>query len=374
MVECTGLENRKGRKALEGSNPSLSARFCRAFFRWNSLRIRAVPNNHRLLLSARPSGIPGAENFTADTVPARAPAAGEVLLETTYLSLDPAMRSWMSEGTSYKQGIPLGEPMMGGGVARVLESRDANFAPGDLVQARLGWQTHPTIAGRYLQKLDLALGTVEDWIGPLGLSAVTAFFGLRDIGALRPNDRVLVSAAAGGVGQMAVQIARIEGCHVAGIAGGAEKCAFVTGELGAHAAIDYKTAADLSAAIGRACPDGIDLYFDNVGGPTLDAALAHLRHGARVVLCGRISQTHAAEPYGVRNLGRLSAARGRMQGFLVFNYHDRYDEARAWLAARLRDGSLKQRLHVLNGLAQAPVGLGMLFRGENTGKLVVRVA
>ena len=343
-------------------------------FRRNALRIRAVPNNHRLLLTVRPTSVPGPENFTADSLPARAPAAGEVLLETIYLSIDPAMRSWMSTGTSYKQGIPLGEPMMGGGIARVLDSRADGFAPGEMVQARLGWQTHPTIAARYLQKLDLSLGTPEDWIGPLGLSAVTAYFGLRDIGGLRPNDRVLVSAAAGGVGQVAIQIARIEGCRVTGIAGGADKSAYVTGELGAHAAIDYKAESNLETAIGRACPDGIDLYFDNVGGPTLDAVLAHLRHGARVVLCGRISQTHAAERYGVRNLDKLASARGRMEGFLVFNYHERYDEARTWLAARLRDGSLKQRLHVLYGLDQAPAGLGMLFRGENTGKLVIRIA
>jgi NADPH-dependent curcumin reductase len=333
-----------------------------------------LQTNHRLLLSARPAGIPGPQHFTADNEAARAPATGEVLLESVYLSIDPAMRSWMREGTGYQQSIPLGEVMRGGGIARVLESRAEGFVAGDRVQARLGWQTHPTIHGRYLQKLDPALGTIEDWIGPLGLSAVTAYFGLYDIGGLRPNDHVLVSAAAGGVGQIAVQIARIEGCQVAGIAGGTEKCAFVARELGAHAAIDYKSEADLSAAIGRACPQGVDLYFDNVGGPTLDAALAHLRPGARVVLCGRISQTHADEPYGVRNLGLLAAARGRMQGFLVFNYHDRYDEARIWLAARRRDGSLRQKLHMLTGLEQAPVGLGMLFRGENSGKLVVRVA
>jgi NADPH-dependent curcumin reductase CurA len=264
--------------------------------------------------------------------------------------------------------------MRGGGIARVLESRAPGFEPGDLVQARLGWQTHPTLAARYVHKLDLTLGTAEDWIGPLGLSAVTAYFGLRDVGALRPNDRVLVSAAAGGVGQIAVQIARIEGCRVAGIAGGVEKCAFVANTLRPHAVIDYKAEADLAAAIARACPDGIDLYFDNVGGPTLDAALAHLRPGGRVVLCGRISQALATEPYAVRNLDRLAAMHGRMQGFLVFDYHARYDEARAWLAARLRDGSLTQRLQVLEGLEQAPVGLAMLFRGENTGKLVVRVA
>ena len=333
-----------------------------------------MPNNHRLLLAARPAGIPGPQNFTADTVAARAPQQGEVLLETVYLSIDPAMRSWMSEGRGYQQGIPLGEVMRGGGIARVVESRAEGFAAGDLVQARLGWQTHPTIASRYLEKLDASLGNAEDWIGPLGLSAVTAYFGLRDIGSLRPNDRVLVSAAAGGVGQIAVQIARIEGSRVVGIAGGAQKCAHVGGELGAAAAIDYKAEKDLAAAIGRACPDGIDLYFDNVGGPTLDAALEHLREGARVVLCGRISQTHAPEPYGVRNLNRLAAAHGRMQGFLVFKYRDRYDEARAWLAARLRDGSLRQKLHILDGLGEAPIGLGMLFRGENMGKLVVRLS
>ena len=330
--------------------------------------------NNRLLLAARPVGIPGPHNFIANAEPARAPGAGEVLLETIYLSVDPAMRSWMSEGTGYQQSIPLGEVMRGGGIARVLESRFEGLVPGDLVQARLGWQTHPTIPGRYLHKLDLGLGSAEDWIGPLGLSAVTAYIGLRHIGGLRPNDRVLVSAAAGGVGQIAVQIARIEGCRVAGIAGGAQKSALVTGELGAHAAIDYKNEKDLSAAIERALPDGVDLYFDNVAGPTLDAALAHLRQGARVVLCGRISETHAAETYGVRNLGRLAAARGRMQGFLIFNYHEHYDEARTWLAARRRDGSLRQRLHVLDGLESAPIGLGMLFRGENSGKLVVRLA
>jgi NADPH-dependent curcumin reductase len=330
--------------------------------------------NHRLLLASRPVGIPGPANFTADAVAAGAPQVDEVLLETLYLSIDPAMRSWMSEGTGYQQGIPLGEVMRGGGIARVLESRSENFVAGDLVQARLGWQTHPLIAARYLQKLDLTLGTVEDWIGPLGLSGVTAYFGLRDIGGLRPNDRVLVSAAAGGVGQIAVQIARIEGCRVVGIAGGTEKCAFVANELGADEAIDYKAYTNLPEAIVRACPEGVDLYFDNVGGSTLDAALEHLRPNARVVLCGRISQALGVEPYGVRNLNRLAAAHGRMQGFLVFNYHDRYDEARTWLAAQLRAGRLQQRLHVLEGLAQAPVGLGMLFRGENTGKLVVRAS
>ena len=331
-------------------------------------------SNRRLLVASRPGGIPGPEHFRSDAVPVRAPQAGEVLLETVYLSIDPAMRSWMTGGGGHRQAAAIGEPMLGGGIARVLESRAEGLVPGDFVQARLGWQTHPTLPARHLHKIDPTLGSPEDWIGPLGLSAVTAYFGLRDVGGLKPTDRVLVSAAAGGVGQIAVQIARIEGCRVAAIAGGAEKCAFVRESLGADAVLDYKSEPDLEAAIGRLCPDGIDLYFDNVGGAMLDAALAHLRPYGRVVLCGRISQATAAEPYAFRNVHRLGTVHGRMQGFLVFDYHARYGEARAWLAAQLRAGRLHQRLHVLEGLEQAPVGLGMLFRGENTGKLVVRVA
>lgn len=329
--------------------------------------------NRRLLLKARPTGIPGPEHFTADSVPIRAPEPGEMLTETVYISIDPAMRSWITGGSGYARPVGLGSVMRAGGIARVLESRAEGFAAGDLVQGRVDWQSHPVLRGAQTQKLDLSVGSAEDWIGPLGTSALTAYFGLRDVGALRPGDRVLVSGAAGGVGQIAVQIGLLEGCPVVGIAGGAEKCRFVSATLGAQAAIDYKAETDLSAAIGRACPDGVDVYFDNVGGPTLDAALLRLRRGARVVLCGRISQTVAPEPHAIRNLGALSAARGRMQGFIVFEYHDRYPEARAWLRAQLRAGRLQQKLHALDGLEQAPHALGMLFRGENTGKLVVRV-
>jgi NADPH-dependent curcumin reductase len=328
-------------------------------------------DNHRILLRSRPTGIPHPGNFTTDSVPIRPPDTNEVLLETIYLSVDPAMRSWMSEDAGYHASIPLGEVMRGGGIARVLESRSTSFQPGELIQARLGWQSHPTLPAKYLQK---ALGDPLAWIGPLGLSAVTAYFGMRDVGALKPGDRVLVSAAAGGVGQIAAQIAKIEACHVVGIAGGPDKCAYLANQLRLDAVIDYKAEPDLSAAIGRACPDGIDLFFDNVGGSTLDAALEHLRIDGRIVLCGRISQATAETPYGLRNLGRLSARSGRMQGFQVFRYKDRYAEARVWLAARHREGKLTQRLHVLDGLQRAPAALGMLFRGENTGKLVVQVS
>jgi len=218
------------------------------------------------------------------------------------------------------------------------------------------------------------MGTPLDWMGPLGTSALTAYFGIRDVAALRPGDTLLVSAAAGGVGQIAAQMGRIEGCRVVGIAGGTEKCGFLMNTLRLDAAIDYKAEPDLAAAITRVCPDGVDVYFDNVGGATLDAALANLRNGARVAMCGRISQAAAPEPYGMRNLGLLLARRAHMQGFGVFAYHDRYGEARAWLAAQLKAGRLQQRLHVVDGLERAPESLRMLFRGENTGKLVVQVA
>lgn len=329
--------------------------------------------NHRLLLAVRPAGIPGPEHFKADSVDARAPDDGEVLVATKYLSIDPAMRSWITAGAYLTRQVDIGAVMEAGGIARVLESRFPGLEPGDLVQGRLGWRSHPTLPGRRLQKLDLSLGSAEDWIGPLGLTGVTAYFGLREIGQLRPGSTVMVSAAAGGVGQMAGQIAQTEGCRVVGIAGGVEKCAYIAHDLGFDAAIDYRTAPDLSAAMGAACPDGVDLFFDNVGGATLDAGLEHLRQGARVVLCGRISEFAGGPPHPLRNIGKLAAARARMEGFIVFGYAERYGEARAWLAAQLRAGRLRQRLHVLDGLDQAPVGLGMLFRGENTGKMVIRV-
>ena len=330
--------------------------------------------NHRITLKARPSGIPGAEHFDSDDIAVRPPEAGELLVETMYISIDPAMRSWIMQSSGYTSGVALGDPMRAGGIARVLQSRADGFAVGDLVQGRTGWQSYPTLLGRQTQKLDLAFGSLEDWMGPLGTSALTAYFGVRDIGALRPGETMLVSAAAGGEGQIAAQIGSIEACRVVGIAGGPDKCRYLRDELGLHDTIDYKAESDLTAAIRRACPNGIDVYFDNVGGPTLDAALANLRTDARVAICGRISQTVAAEPYGIRNLGMMGGRRITIRNFLVFDYHDRYPEARAWLAAQIRRGRLRQRMHIVDGLDNAPNALGMLFRGENTGKLVVRAA
>jgi hypothetical protein len=329
--------------------------------------------NHRITLKARPATIPGPEHFDADEQPIPPLEPGQMLVETMVISIDPAMRSWIAGTSGYAKSVPIGAVMRAGGIARVLDSRAEGFAPGDIVQGRTGWQSHPVLLGSQTQTLDLSIGTVADWMGPLGTSALTAYFGLRDIAALKPGDRLLVSAAAGGVGQIAAQIGLAEACRVVGIAGGPEKCAYLRDTLGLHGVIDHKAEPDLTAAIRRECPDGIDVYFDNVGGPTLDAALANLRMDARIAICGRISDTVAAEPYGIRNLGLIGGKRVTIRNFLVFDYHDRYAEARAWLTARLREGTLRQRIHIVEGLANAPHALGMLFRGENTGKLVVKL-
>jgi len=330
--------------------------------------------NQRITLKARPARIPGPEHFSQDAIPVPPLGRGELLVETMYLSIDPAMRSWISDSSGYARSIAIGHVMRAGGIGRVLRTEAEGFAPGDLVQGRTGWQSLPVLRGHETQKLDLSLGSLEDWIGPLGTSALTAYFGVRDIGALKPGETLLVSAAAGGVGQIAAQIGLIDACRVIGIAGGQAKCQFLRDTLGLHGVIDYKAENDLISAIRRESAEGIDVYFDNVGGPILDAALANLRTDARVVLCGRISQTTAPEPYGIRNLGMLGGKRITIRNFLVFDCHDRYPEARAWLSAQTRGGRLHQRLHVVDGLENAPRALQMLFTGENTGKLVIRTA
>ena len=328
--------------------------------------------NRRIVLRARPSGIAGPEHFGEETVAIVAPGPGEVLLETLYVSVDPAMRVWISENPGYVQRIDPGDMMRSSGIARVVDSRVDGLSPGDLVHARTGWQSHPTLPAEAVEKLPEG-AVPTDWLGVLGMTGLTAYFGMREVGVVRPGETVLVSGAAGGVGQIAGQVARIEAARVVGLAGGAAKCAFLRDELGYHAAIDYKAEPDLAAAIARECPGGIDVFYDNVGGATLDAALANLRLRARVVICGRISQTASEVPDGVRNVGLLIGKRARIEGFIVSDFAARFGEGRAWLAARMAEGALRHRVHAIEGLEAAPEGLGMLFRGGNTGKLVVRV-
>ncbi len=331
------------------------------------------PQNQQIILRERPTGLPDAQNFAIQDVPARPPSDGEVQLETLYLSVDPAMRVWIGENPGYVEPVAIGDVMRAGGIGRVIASRYDGLQPGDIVQGRPGWQSRPTLPGQQLQKLDLNLGNALDWIGPLGTTGLTAYFGLFDIGKMVPEDIVLVSGAAGGVGQMACQIAKIHGCRTIGIAGGPDKCAFITEAFGLDGVIDYKAVTDLHAAIAAQCPDGIDLFFDNVGGPSLDAAIANLRTGGRISLCGRISQTAANELYGVRNTGLLIGKRGCISGFIVSDFSAQFTAARQWISEHIQAERIRQRLHVLDGLTQAPIGLRMLFESQNFGKLVVKV-
>lgn len=331
------------------------------------------PNNQQIILRERPTSLPDTRHFAMQNVPIRPPDDGEVQLETLYLSVDPAMRVWIDDNPGYVEPVAIGEVMRAGGIGRVVASRYAGLQPGDIVQGRPGWQSHPTLPGQDLQSLDLNLGSALDWIGPLGTTGLTAYFGLYEVGDVAPDDIVLVSGAAGGVGQMACQMAKIHGCRTIGIAGGLEKCTFIADAFGLDSVIDYKSATDLNAAIAAHCPDGIDVYFDNVGGPTLDAAIANLRTDGRISLCGRISQTAADELYGVRNTGLLIGKRGRMAGFIVSDFSAQFTAARQWISEHVQAERIRQRLHVLDGLEQAPVGLRMLFESQNFGKLVVKV-
>jgi len=330
--------------------------------------------NHQIRLAARPVGLPGPHNWQHTQEPVGEPAEGQVLVQILYLSLDPAMRGWMNEGKSYVPPVGIGEVMRAGAVGRVLASRHAQFAVGDHVVGSLGVQEYALSDGRGLSKIDVSLAPPPVWLGTLGMPGYTAYFGLLEVGELKSGDTVVISAAAGAVGSTAGQIARIKGCRVIGIAGGADKCRYVVEALGFDACIDYK-AGNVKQALKQHCPDGIDLYFDNVGGDILDAALTQLRRGARIVICGAISQYNSTAPVkGPANYMSLLVNRATMRGMVVFDFADRYAIAAKEMGAWLATGQLKSREQVEEGgVAAFPDVLLKLFRGENTGKLVLSV-
>ncbi len=331
--------------------------------------------NRQWLLARRPTGPVSAEDFRLETRPAPVPGDGEVLVRNLYLSVDPTQRTWIA-GDTYLPAVRIGDVMRSFAAAEVVESRHPGFEPGQLVQGLFGWQDYALARpGTPSGPTRLPPGVpVENALSALGLTGLTAYFGLLEVGRPRAGETVVVSGAAGATGSVAGQIARILGCRVVGIAGGPEKCRWITSELGFDAAIDYR-AGDLAARLREACPSGIDVYFDNVGGEILDAALARLALRGRVVLCGGISQYDAAGPAtGPRNYLTLVVQRGRMEGFLVLDYLPRAAEAVKALSGWLREGKLKDRVDVAVGLENAPATLASLFRGANTGKQLLRVA
>jgi NADPH-dependent curcumin reductase CurA len=329
-------------------------------------------NNTRILLARRPAGLPDRSTWTIETVAARRPDDGEFLAEVRYVSLDPAMRGWIKEGKSYIEPVAVGDVMRAGGVAEVVESRHPDFAVGDHVLGLSGVQTHWTSNGRGVRKVDPAAAPLPKYLGVLGMPGMTAYFGILDVGAIKAGETVLVSGAAGAVGSLVGQIAKLKGCRVVGIAGGRGKCDYLTNELGFDAAIDYKSES-LYPALKAACPKGIDVYFDNVGGETLDAALAFLRLRGRVVICGAISQYNEAKVKGPENYLSLLVNRARMEGFIVFDFEKDYPRGIRDMGQWLAEGRLQSREHVVKGIETFPETLLMLFDGRNEGKLVIEV-
>jgi NADPH-dependent curcumin reductase CurA len=333
-----------------------------------------MTTNHQFRLAARPVGLPKRSDWQYIEEPVREPADGEVVVKVLYLSLDPAMRGWMNEGKSYIPPVGIGEVMRAGGVGRVIASKDSSRAVGDYVYGTLGIQEYAVVKANTVTKVDPKIAPLPVYLGTLGMPGMTAYFGLLDVGQPQAGDTVVVSGAAGAVGQVVGQIAKIKGCRVVGIAGGRAKCDYVTKDLGFDAAIDYKNE-DVKEALRKHCPKGVNVYFDNVGGDILDAVLTQLARGARIVICGAISQYNNTEGVnGPRNYLSLLVNRARMQGMVVFDYADRYAEAGREMAGWMAQGKLKTREDIVAGLETFPETLLKLFKGENTGKLVLKVA
>ena len=330
--------------------------------------------NRKLILAKRPTGMVDDSIVALESAPAPEPGAGEFLVQVRYLSIDPTIRTWMNDVQGYLPPIGLGEVVRGAGIGEVVSSNDESYRPGQLVFGMTGWQDYTVGSpANPLQPLPEGIDPLLA-INVFGATGMTAYFGLLDVGRMKEGDVVVVSGAAGATGSSVGQIAKATGAgKVIGIAGGKEKCAFVVDELGFDSAIDYKSE-PVSTRLGQEAPGGIDLYFDNVGGEILDACLANIAMRGRVVLCGAISHyNESGPPPGPSNYVNLITRRGRMEGFIILDYLDRWPEAQADLLTWLLEGKLKHVEHVVEGLDNAPSALNLLFTGGNRGKVVVKL-
>jgi NADPH-dependent curcumin reductase len=338
----------------------------------------ASPVNRQVLLASRPVGMPTRENWRIVDAPLPEPVPGGVLIKTLMVSLDPAMRGWMNEGKSYIEPVGIGEVMRAGGVGRVVASNNPELSVGEYVSGSLGVQQYCAIDAAGIQrtglvKIDPRLAPLPKWLNALGMPGMTAYFGLLDVGQPKAGETVVVSGAAGAVGQTVGQVAKIKGCRVVGIAGGAAKCDFVVKELGFDACIDYKSGS-VRDGLKQHCPKGVDVYFDNVGGDILDTVLTRINRKARIVICGAISQYNNTGPVkGPSNYLSLLVNRARMEGIVVFDYAPRYGEAVRDIAQWMGEGRFTSREDVVEGIDTFPETLLKLFDGENFGKLVLKV-
>lgn len=336
-----------------------------------------VRTNRRVLLEKRPVGLPTEDVFRFDEVELGELAPGQARVRNLYLALDPAIRGWMNESKgSYMPPIAIGAPIRSGNVAQVIESRIEGIESGEIHQTLGGWELYSTLdaSGFHGRIVPLPGIPVHSAMNVLGGSGLTAYFGLFDVGQPKPGETVLVSAASGSVGSLVGQLAKLHGCRVVGLTSGADKRAWLVERLGFDDAIDYR-AEDLKKGLDRACPKGVDVYFDSVGGDVLDTVLTRIRVGARIALCGAISQINATEaPKGPKNYLQLLGKRARMQGFVTIDFASRYDEARAAIAALIREGKLVYHDELVDGLEAAPRHFLRLFDGTHKGKLMVRLA
>jgi NADPH-dependent curcumin reductase CurA len=331
-----------------------------------------VPGNRQILLVSRPSGFPTEANFKLVETPAPAPADGQFLVRNHWLSLDPYMRARMDAAKSYAKFVELGDVMIGGTVGEVVASRHPQFAVGEFVNGALGWQDYALSDGSGVRKVGAKRAPLSYYLGVLGMPGVTAWMGLVDIAQAKPGETVVVSAASGAVGSVVGQLARLKGCRAVGIAGGARKCEYVATELGFDACVDYKRG-NLYDDLKAAAPAGTDVYFDNVGGETLDTVLRLMNPFSRITVCGLISQYSATEQYGVRNLRSVLVNRIRMQGFIVSDRMQLWPQALAELGEHVAAGRIKYRETVATGLANAPRAFLGMLRGDNLGKQLVKL-
>ena len=329
--------------------------------------------NKQVLLASRPQGAVTEDNFRFVEAPVVEPGPGEVLVKNEWLSLDPYMRGRMSDAKSYAKSTEIGEVMVGQTVGEVVESNDPNFKAGDKVLTPLGWQLYGIANAKELTKVDAQRAPASYYLGILGMPGMTAWFGLFEIGQPEPGNTVVVSAASGAVGSVVGQLAKIKGCRVVGIAGGKTKCDYVVKDLGFDACVDYK-AGNLLADLREHCLSGVDVDFENVGGVILDTVLRVMNLFSRIVVCGLIAEYSATEPYGYKMLRSVLVNRIKMQGMIVFDWKDRYDEALKGLSGYLAEGKLKYRESIVEGIDNAPKGLIALLKGENFGKQLVKLA
>jgi NADPH-dependent curcumin reductase CurA len=329
-------------------------------------------NTKQIVLASRPRGLPTLQNFKFEQVELPDIRAGEVLLKGLYYSVDPYMRGRMNDAKSYAPPFQVGQPIAGSVVAKVTESKSNKFINGDIVFGNLPWRERFIASDVNIKKVNADIAPASYYLSILGMTGLTAYFGLIDIGKPKPGETVVVSGAAGAVGVVVGQIAKIHGCHVVGIAGSDEKISLLKDEFGFDAAINYKITKDMAAAIAAACPKGVDIYFDNVGGPISDAVISNINFHARIALCGQISLYNSEEvPMGPRLQPMLLTRSVLMQGFIIGNYQNRFPEGISHLAQWVKEGKLKFTETIVHGFDQLPEALLGLFKGENTGKMVV---